>query len=339
MNLVTGATGILGSHVVLQLIQHEQGVIACKQKNSSTEAIKKLFEAHFANWHDVFSKVTWLDLDISDSLAIEDALKGVKNVYHCAGYVSLNDAHREKLFRVNEHGTRHMVNACLQFPDINFCHVGTISTINNIDYAGTLDETVFWKKSGNESYYAISKYNAEREVWRAMEEGLKAVIVNPGVILAPSYWNQSSTRIVHKAYKGNRYYTDGIVAYVWVKDVAEVMIRLVTEKKFSERFIVVENNYSNKEIMTHLQSIFHPSLVLKEVTKGSLKIASYIEKIYNFFTGKEPDLTKALINSAFNKQQFSAKKVSDLLSFTFRPSKDCLHEICENHKKGVSSAN
>ena len=303
------------------------------------EAIKRVFTTHFANWQEAFDKVIWMDLDISDSLAVDDALKGIINVYHCAGFVSLNDAHREKLFRINEHGTRNLVNACLQFPNIHFCHVGTISTINNSEYTGTLDEQVFWKKSGNESYYAISKYNAEREVWRAMEEGLLAVIVNPGVIVAPPYWNQSSTRIIHNAYKGNRYYTDGTVAYVCVRDVAEIMIRLVTEKKFGERFILVEKNYSIKEIITHLQSVFHPKLKLIQVSKRTLKAALYAEKIYNFFTGKEPDLTKALVNSAFNKQEFSSKKVRDLLNFTFRSSKECLIEICENHKKGVSSAN
>src|SRR5690606_16838545 len=104
------------------------------------------------------------------------------------------------------------------------CHVSSIAAINNSDYKTILDENVYWKTSGKESNYAISKYNAEREVWRGMEEGLNAVIVNPGLILTPGFWEQSSAKLVASYHKIGLFYINGIAAYVSAQDVARAMI-------------------------------------------------------------------------------------------------------------------
>lgn len=95
--------------------------------------------------------------------------------------------------------------ACLK-SGANLCHVSSVATINNNDYKGDLTEEVFWKKSGKESDYAISKYNAEREVWRGIEEGLNAVIVNPGLVLSPGFWDQSSSKLFPAVYQGLKMY-------------------------------------------------------------------------------------------------------------------------------------
>ena len=179
MNLVTGATGILGSHVVLALLQSNQPVTACKQKTGDIKKIQELFAYYTPDHQTLFERIKWVDVDICDIFSIEEALQGIANVYHCAGFVSFSGRDRKKLRLVNETGTKNMVDACLHMGVKAFCHVSSIGTLHNLDYMGTLTEEVFWKKSGKESDYAISKYNAEREVWRGMEEGLNAVIVNP----------------------------------------------------------------------------------------------------------------------------------------------------------------
>lgn len=186
-NLVTGATGILGSHVVLALLQKGRKVVASKQPNSDLSKIKTLFSYYGNEALRLYESITWVDLDVRDQLMIEDALEGIDTVYHCAGFVSFNRNERKKMMDINEQGTRNMVNACLHKNIDALCHVSSLATINNLDYTEALTEQVFWKTSGHESAYAISKYNAEREVWRGIEEGLRAVIVNPGVILSPGF--------------------------------------------------------------------------------------------------------------------------------------------------------
>lgn len=341
MNLVTGATGIVGSHVVLALLQNGREVIACKQKGSDTKKVKDLFLYYSPANATLFEKIKWVDIDICDIFSIEEVLEGVSNVYHCAGFVSFNSKDRKKLRDINETGTRNTVDACLHKGVKALCHVSTIGTINNLDHPFTLNEAVFWKTSGKESDYAISKYNAEREVWRGMEEGLNAVIVNPGVILAPGFWGQSSSRLFDASYKGNKFYTNGMSAYIAATDVARVMTELVSEKKFGERYILVENNYTFHNILSHMQSNFKKPVPAINASGTLLKIARVLEGIVTFFTGKERKITKALVNAAFNKQLFSNEKIKKTLGTEFIPTHLVIEQICSYYLnqqiKGKSS--
>lgn len=326
MNLVTGATGIVGSHVVLALLRSGREVIACKQGNSDLSKVKALFAYYSAE--EFFNRIRWVEVDIRDIFSIEAALEGVTNVYHCAGFVSFHGKDRKKLIAVNETGTKNVVDACLHKNTAALCYVSTIGTINNLDYASDLTEEVFWKRSGKESDYAISKYNAEREVWRGMEEGLNAVIVNPGIILAPGFWGQSSSRLFEASYQGNRFYTNGLSAYVAATDVADIMTALMDRKLFGQRYILVENNYTFLNILSHIQSCFHRPAPSVEASRPMLALAGFFERIFSFFSGKERRITKALSNSAFNRQLYSNRKIRETLGFSFKPTHQVIEEIC-----------
>lgn len=331
MNLVTGATGILGSHVVLALLQNNQPVIACKQKSSDTSKVEELFSYYSEDYKALFAKIKWVEVDICDIFSIEEALEGITNVYHCAGYVSFNPKDTKKITLINETGTKNVVDACLQKKIPALCHVSSIGTINNLDYTLALNEEVFWKKSGKESDYAISKYNGEREVWRGMEEGLNAVIVNPGVILSPGFHEQSSSRLFNNSYKGNKFYTEGMSAYIAASDVAKSMIALVDKKKFGQRYILVEHNYSFRDIFSQMQRNFNKPAPTINVSRVMMIFGSYLERFIAFFTGKERKITRALINSAFNKQLFSNQKIKRELEIEFVPVYQIIEQICKKY--------
>lgn len=184
--------------------------------------------------------------------------------------------------------------------DLRFCHTSSIITLNNKDNKAPLDEQVYWKSNGKESDYAISKYNAEREVWRAMEEGLQAVIVNPGLILAPGFWQQSSADVLHLMYKGNRFFTQGNVAPIMVQDVAKTMIPLMDQGHFGKRFILIENNYSYKQLFLFMRQSFGFRGRLIQIPHSLLKVLSLLERSLSFFIGRDPRFTPAFLQSLFN---------------------------------------
>ena len=97
MNLVIGATGILGSHVVLKLLQNNEEVIAGKQKTSDIKKVEKLFSYYTTNAKQLFEKIKWVDVDVSDIYSIEEALEGVSIVYNCSGFVSFNKKDYSKI--------------------------------------------------------------------------------------------------------------------------------------------------------------------------------------------------------------------------------------------------
>lgn len=331
MNLVTGATGIIGSHVVLELLKRGQPVTACRQPGSDLSKIKKLFAYYDVNNLTLFQKIKWVEVDILDVFSIEEALEGVSNVYHCAGFVSFLKTDRKKLMAINETGTANVVTACQTKKISALCHVSSIGAINNLDHTDTLHEGVFWKTSGQESDYAISKYNGERQVWRGIEEGLNAVVVNPGVVLSPGFWEQSSSKLFDTCYKGTRFYTSGITAYVAAQDVARIMAELLEKRHFGERYVIVEGNYS----FQHILGSIHRGLGRKEPSVNAgrwlLQLGKFFEGIAVFFTGKEQRITSALIHSAFRQQKFRNDKVVKTLNYHFKSVDETISEICQNY--------
>lgn len=316
MNLVSGASGIIGSHVALKLLLSNRPVIACYGPSKKNENTRRLFEYYGKG--DLFEQIKWVEVDLNDIFSLDEVLQGVENVFHCAGLVSFNKKDQESLYRVNEKGTENMVHACIK-SGANLCHVSSVAVINNTDYNGDLTEEVFWKKNGKESDYAISKYNAEREVWRGIEEGLNAVIVNPGLVLSPGFWDQSSSKLFPAIYDGLKYYTNGKAGYVSAVDVADAMIQLMDRRKFANRYVLVEGNYTYKEIFEFISKCFKRHPPKKEAQPGLMKLAYYLEKLPSLFAGKQPRISKSMIHAAFNKQQYSSAKIRKELNFRFTP--------------------
>jgi len=337
MNLVTGATGLLGSHVVLKLLQQGKTVVAAKQSSSDLTKLKHCFLYYTKDAEALFNKIKWVDLDITDVCSIENALNGIEHVYHCAGFVSFLEKDFPKLTLLNETGTANLVNACVAGKIKSFCHASSLSTINNADYEGELSEKIFWKTSGKESSYAISKYNAEREVWRGIEEGLNAVIVNPGFILAPGFWKQSSGKIFAFCKKGNMFYTDGSTAYVDVNDVVEVMLQLMDKQIFNERFILIENSYTFKDIFTQIQKKFGKPAPFIKSGICLLQLGRIADGILSRITGKDRVLTTNTIRTAIGHKKYSNSKVKNSLSFSFKPINEVLNSICDHYENDLKS--
>lgn len=324
MNLITGATGLVGAHVALQLLQQGKSVIAIKREGSDVSKTEKLFSYYTSAFEQLFNKLKWVDADISDIYSILDALEGVDTVYHCAGFVSFNHKQKRQIHRINTEGTANVVNACLEKGNIKLCYVSSIATLQNPDITKNIDESVYWKSSPSASDYAISKYNGEREVWRGMEEGLNAVIVNPGIILGPGFWYQSSGKLIETCYKGNPFYTEGSSATVDAKDVAACMIQLTEQQHFGKRFVLIENNYSFKEILSET----HKALGKKEphinAGKGLLITAKWLDSFRSMLTGKEPIITKETINAGLEKNSFSNARIKLAINFQFTPLQETL---------------
>ncbi len=332
MNLVTGATGIIGSHVVYSLLKRGEEVVAVKRSTSHLRDIKNLFLLYEGN-DALFLKIKWVELDLVDVQVLETALDNIETVYHCAGMVSFNDKDFFQLKVNNELVTANVVNACIYKNVKTLCYVSSLSAINNNDYLGELNEKVFWKTSGNESAYGISKYNAEREVWRGMEEGLNAVIVNPGVVLSPFFWNQSSGQLFTFCAKGSMFYPPGKTGYIAAKDVAEIMVSLVEKKIVGERFILIEKMYRFQEIFSLAQKSFGKSEPKIKANKFILNLARWADLIFSKISGKNQAITKASLNSALSEKTYSNQKLFQFLQFKYTPVDAEVKFICEVYSK------
>ncbi len=329
MNLITGATGLVGAHVALQLLEQGKPVTAIKRQDSDVSKTKTLFSYYSKNAEVLFDQVKWIEADVCDIYSLLDALEGIDTVYHCAGFVSFNSKDRKQMHKINNEGTGNLVNACLEKNTRVLCHVSSIATLQNPDITKNINESVYWKSSPTASEYAISKYNGEREVWRGIEEGLQAVIVNPGVIIGPGFWHQSSGKIIKNGYDGTSFYTNGSTGMIDAKDVATCMIQLVEKQQFGKRFILIENNYSFKELFSLVQQQFGKKAPNIEAGKWLLKIAQYLDGLRSLFTGKEQIITKETVIAALEKNTFNNQKIKDTLHYQFTSLSDSIKFACE----------
>ena len=68
------------------------------------------------------------------------------------------------------------------------------------------------------------------EVWRAIAEGLNAVIVNPSTILGFGDWNNTSCALFKTAYNEFPWYTDGVNGFVDVNDTAKAVVSVAANR-------------------------------------------------------------------------------------------------------------
>jgi len=338
MIFVTGGTGLVGSHLLYELVQHNEEIIAAKRPKSNIEQVKKTFSLYSNNSEKLFSKIKWVDIDLFDIHSIIDILEENCKVYHCAAWVSFNPKERIKLIQHNIEITANIVNACLEANIYKLCHVSSIASIGNALNGEPTTEDCKWKSSKHNSAYSISKYESEMEVWRGINEGLNAVIVNPSVILgpAPGNWQNGSAAIFDRIYKGMKFYTEGITGYVSVYDVVQAMIQLMDSEVHSQHFILNSADLSFKELFTTIANDFGKPAPSHNAGKIILKLAVTGEKIRSFITNSAPQITKESIRSAISKTYYSSKKIEECLSFQFDDINKRISEICKyytNDKK------
>ncbi|MCD6019873.1 MAG: NAD-dependent epimerase/dehydratase family protein [Bacteroidetes bacterium] len=337
MNLITGATGIVGAHVALRLLQQNKPVVAIKRQGSDIAKTRKLFSYYTADAEQLFQKIRWLEADVCDIYSLLDALEGIETVYHCAGFVSFNSKDNKQMHRINSEGTANMVNACLEKNVKALCHVSSIATLQNPDIKTNIDESVYWKSSPLASDYAISKYNGEREVWRGSEEGLNVVIVNPGIILSPGFWTQSSGKLIQSCYKGNPFYTKGSSATIDAKDVADCMVKLTESEQFNQRFVLIENNYSFKDILSSLHVAFGKKGPNVEAGKITMMIGRCVDGISSRLSGKEQLITKETIVAGLDQNSYSNERIKKTLNYQFTSLQDTVRFICQSYLNDIKN--
>ena len=224
MILVTGGTGLVGSHLLYHLTLKDDKIRAIYRAESSLEKVKKVFSFYADDIETQFSKIEWFQADITDVPAMIPAFFDVKQVYHCAAFISFNSKDYREMRKINIHGTAIIANLAIDAKVDKICFVSSIAAVGEAKNNEFTTEECEWNKDADNSGYSITKYGAEMEIWRASQENVDVVIVNPGVILGSGFWNTGSGKLFSQIFNGFKYYTEGITGFVSVQDVVKPMI-------------------------------------------------------------------------------------------------------------------
>jgi len=304
-------------------------VRALRRSSSKTDFVKNVFKAYAENPEKQLKLIEWVDGDVLDVFSLEDAMKDVEQVYHNAAVVSFSPGDRDIMKKVNVEGTANVVNTAISQGVKKLCHLSSIAALGRANQDGTTDEGTDWVTSKQNSYYAVSKYNGEREVWRASVEGLDVVILLPSVILGMADINNGSMQLFNTILKGLPFYTPGTNGFVDVRDVAKAQIILMESDIVNEKFVVSAENLSYKEVLGMIADGLGKRRPYIKVNKSMVMLSWNFFKIKSLISGKSPIITKETAGTAMRAYNYSSKKLIDVSEIKFRSIKDTILDLCE----------
>ncbi|HEX8038459.1 MAG TPA: NAD-dependent epimerase/dehydratase family protein [Chryseosolibacter sp.] len=315
---VTGANGLLGSFIVRKLIAENERFIAFRRGSADTSLLR-----------DVEDKIQWRELDLQNPVTMDEALKDVTSVIHAAGLVSFDPRRSSLLSKVNTEGTRHLVNACLAHGIKRFVHISSVAALGRTKGQTHIDERNKWEENSLNTSYAISKYLAELEVFRAQEEGLHTVVLNPSVILAPADEGRSSARLFAYVWRQQLFYAEGSLNWVDVRDVATAAWKLLHSGTENERFIVNAGAVSYKEFFDAVAVRFGRRPPGVKLNKNLLKIVSGVETVRAWINRSEPLITPETARLAGTHFLYENNKIKKTLQLEFHSMENTLDWCCQ----------
>lgn len=336
MIFVTGGTGLVGSHLLLALLEKGEKVRALKRPKSNIGQVHKTFGWYTSEAEKLYSRIEWVDGDILDIYSLEPVLEGVNTIYHCAAIVSFDPRERKNMIANNVEGTANLINAAILKGIKHFCHVSSVSALGKTSNGEAITEETNWIPSRKNTGYSQSKFFSEAEVWRGIEEGLNAVIVNPSVIIGPGNWGSGSPAIFRVVARGLKFYTTGITGYIGVQDVVSAILLLMDEKNFekthNQRYLLSAENLSFKDFFTQVASALNVPPPSIKAGKLLLAIAWRLIALVSFFTGKQVQISRETTASATNVTLFDGSKITRQLGFIYKPLSTAIQQTAKIYR-------
>ncbi|MEL7585151.1 MAG: NAD-dependent epimerase/dehydratase family protein [Prolixibacteraceae bacterium] len=340
MIFVTGGTGLVGSHVLFNLLESGRQVRALRRPTSSLKMVSKIFSYYSQDPEVLLSRIDWVEGDILDYASLENLLTGVTEIYHCAAMVSFHPDDHDSMLNNNVKGTANLINAAIDHRVKKLCHVSSIAALGKTQDGTDIDEDTYWTPSRQKSAYSLSKFFSEMEVWRGIEEGLDAVIVNPSIILGPGNWDIGSPKLFQAIWKGLTYYTKGETGFVDVRDVAAAMILLTADSNFprtkNQRFILNAGNMSYQNFFNKIADALQKPRPKTFASDLILQAAWRAARLASFFSGKRPAITKDAVSGTNRINHYNGTKICKTAGFSYRSLDVTIRDIAKMFLKDIS---
>ncbi|MFD0990222.1 NAD-dependent epimerase/dehydratase family protein [Mariniflexile jejuense] len=335
MILVTGSTGLVGSHLLYKLVSNNETVRAIYRSERKLDLVKNVFATYTENYNALFNAIEWVQADILDIPSLTEAFKNITHVYHCAAFVSFEPDKYQLLRKTNIEGTANIVNFCISNNVKKLCYVSSIATLGKPVTNEFITEETAWNPEDDNNVYAITKYGAEMEVWRGTQEGLNTVIVNPGVILGAGIWRFGTGSLFKKAHKGLSYYTPGTIGLIGIDDVTTIMITLMKSDIINTNYVLVAENWTYKKFLQTLALSVNAKKPEKLASSFLLSIGWKLDWLNHKLTGKRRQLTKNLSSSLASETFYSSEKFKKELNYNFKDIEKTIYEIGKSYLKQV----
>lgn len=314
--LVTGGTGFVGSYLLRYLVKSGHSrVRALKRSNSAMDLVQ-----------EVAGQVEWLEGDVLDPFSLQEAMTGVRHVYHCAAAVSYQPDEKKRIMTVNVEGTANVVNEALESGVEKLVFVGSTAAVGRAKEGFHANESTPWEWKKELSQYAVSKHLAELEVWRGVAEGLNACVVNPSVILGAGRWDDGPLKIFPLVWRNFPICPPGRNGFVDVRDVARFMIRLMESDISGERFILSSENMDFQHLMGLIAKALSRRAPSHKAPPWLMQAARYWDGLNSALTGRPREITREAVYHASLLLEYDNRKSREALAWNYIPIEDTVAE-------------
>jgi nucleoside-diphosphate-sugar epimerase len=330
MNLVTGATGLLGTHLMMELLSRGERVRALVRPLANRTAVEDVFR-FCSNKH--FESIEWIEGDVLDIDSLQEAMQGCSHVFHCAAIVSYHEADRAEMYRVNTEGTANLINVALHLGNVKVGFVSSIAAIGKAKNNEHVDEESEWVENDMNTHYAITKQLSEMEFWRGLHEGLEGVAFNCGFIIGPGSFERSSPSLFRKLNEGMSFYPPGGTGFIAVSDAAKCIAELTLGKTTHERFILVTENRSMKEVFQLVAKSLGVRVPTHEAKPWILQLARIAEWIKEKMTGRKALVTRETVKNASLRFYYDASKMQGATGLEATPISEAIEQTAAYFKQ------
>lgn len=337
MILVTGGTGLVGTHLLYQLCQQESNVRAIYRTKESIRKVQEVFSFYSEHTQALFKKIEWVRADVTSVPDMIPAFKNVTHVYHCAAMISFNPKDYIEMRKINIHGTAIVVNLSIDAKIKKLCYVSSIAAVGNSLDGNPIHETCEWDDQIDNYGYAITKYGGEMEVWRGGQEGIDVVVVNPGVILGPGFWQTGSGKLFSKVYNGLPFYTKGETGFIGVFDLVKTMQFLMNSEIHNERFILVSENKSWKTIFDCIATSFHKNKPTLKIGKYAMGLIWRLNWVLSKTLRISMVFTKHIARNSQRISTYSSEKIKQVVPYHFEKIETVIQKTCAVFETSSSS--
>ena len=318
--LLTGATGLVGSHIVRHLLSlSNYEILATKRNSSKTDLLA-----------DIQDQINWVECDITDVVQLATITKGIDIVIHAAALISFSPRDRKKLYEVNTSGTAHIVDCCLAQGVKKLIYISSVSAYGAARNRLITEDDV-WVDKPIKSAYGHSKYLAEREVWRGQAEGLDTVIIAPSIVLGAGFWD-AEPAIVQKVADGMKYYPSGTNGIVDARDIAEMIGKVLTSNISGQKFTCSGINIKLEDLINLISESLDARTNASRLKSWVFKIALFYAQLVELLRIKSIIDSESLLISQQDFAYDNTKSI-EMLGCNYRNIEDTVSHMSEAFKK------
>lgn len=314
MDIVTGSTGHLGNVLVRELLSQGKKVRAIIPGWEKTDSID-----------DIIDKIDVVEGDILDVDSLKRNIRKKDTVYHLAGIVDIeSDREINKLYEVNDRGTRNVVQACLDNKVKRLLYVSSSEARTPPEEGQDMDEESDFDPEKVEYHYQKSKALATLRVKEGIKDGLDAVVVTPSGVIGPYDYKPSilGKKILKTLISRIQTSVEGSYDFVDVRDVAKCIILACEKGKSGENYIISNRRIKVSDLIK----------MVREESGGKPHILEFPYKFAKFFCQFKlfrkinPELTPQSLDIMQTKYRISHEKAEENLGYKHRPINDTIRD-------------